>query len=434
MIRELARSAAVAVLTRFLGEGRPQAAAQGTTDVGWWRAMLGGSQSAAGVTVSSGSALRASAIFGAIKALSEDIAKLPLNVYEVTYDHKRRPIRRPAFDHPVQMLLNTPNKIQDRLQLKEFISAQAILNGNGVAWIKRLYNGKPVELHPVPAAYVSVHQAVNGEIFYQFSPPAHLTQILPLGLVPKRDVLHIMGTSEDGYWGLSPIKRLMNAVGLTLAMEEHGSELFKNGADPGGVLKHPRTLADENVFKRLRDQWNERYTGAGNRHKTIILEDGMSFEKMAMSSVDAQFIEGRRFQVEEVCRIFRIPPQKLMALDRATFNNVEHLALDYIADSLMPWLERWEAQISARLFDPYEQTRFYAEFDIHRLARGDFKSRVDSVRSGVASGVMTINEGRGKLDLDPVEDGDVRLEPLNMLPAGEDRETDETKKEEKADA
>ena len=401
---------------------RPQAATAGTTDIGWWRALAGGSTSSAGVAVTPGSAMRASPLFAGVKVLSEDVAKLPLVVYERRYDERGRSTKRRAVGHPVQMLLNTPNKVQDRFQLKDFMTSQAVLNGNGIAWIQRNGAGRPIGLHPVPAPYVSMHQAPNGEVFYQFSPPAHLTEIIPLSLIPKRDVLHVMGTTESGYWGVSPIARLKDAIGLTLALEEHGSELFKNGADPGGVLKYPHQLNNEEMMTRLRKQWAERYEGRGNRGKTIILEHGMEFDKLTMSSVDAQFIEARKFQVEEVARILRIPPQKLMSLDRATFNNVEHLALDYVNDSLMPWLERWEAQIQARLFTPSEQERFYVEFDVTRLARGDLKSRVESARAGVQSGVMEINEARGLIDLDPVEGGDVRLEPLNMVPAGEERE------------
>ena len=382
-------------------------------------------------------------MFAAVKVLSEDLAKLPLRVYRRRVDvASGRVTRELATGHPVQMLLNEPNGIHDGFQLKDFIQSQAVLNGNGVAWIQRNGRAGAMALHPVPASYVGVFQAPDGSVFYQISAPPHLTDIIPTGMIPRRDVLHIMGMSEDGYWGISPIGRLRDAVGLTLAMEQHGSELFANGADPGGVLKHPARLSEEGA-KRLREAWSSRYEGAGNRHKTVLLEEGMEYSKLGMSSVDAQFLEGRRFQVEDIARIFRVPPQKLMHLDRATFNNIEHLSLDYINDSLMPWLERWEAQLNLRLFSGYEREQFYVEFDVSRLARGDLKSRVDSARAGVQAGVMTINEARRLLDLDPVKDGDVRLEPLNMTPAGQDgrapgagqaQEADPMPAEEPADA
>lgn len=395
----------------FGAAGENIKAAVSTTDAAGWRSVFGGGTSATGHAISPRNALSSSAVFAAVNVISSDIGKLPLNVRRREIDVAGRTVTREAPDHPIQLLMNFPNRYQDRQQFKDFVTAQAVLNGNGVAWIERMGNGRPIALHPVPAPLVTVLWA-PGDIFYQFAPPSNLVGVLPTDPVPARDVLHVRGLSDDGLWGISPIDRLRNAIGLALAMEEHGSNTFKNGANASGVLEHPGALSEE-AGSRLRKQWEERYSGRQNSGKTIILEEGMKYSPLQMNSKDAQFLEGRRFQVEDIARIFRVPPQKLMHLDRMTFNNVEHLSLDYINDSLMPWLERWESQISDKLFMADERQDYFVEFAVTRLARGDLKSRVDSAMAGI-QGVMTINEARHLLDLPPITDGDVRLEPLNM--------------------
>ena len=415
MIREL--------VGRLFGGADIQARSQDTTDIGWWRGLGIGRPSAAGFPVSPETAMESSPVFAAVKVVSEDVAKIPARVYrwEEVEETRGRMVRKrwrkvEVPGHPIQALLDTPNGWQDRVQFKEAVQAQATLNGNGVAWIERLPSGLPYRLHPVPAPFVAVLYSPNGSVFFQFSPPEHLRDVLPSDPVPARDVIHVMGTSMDGFWGLSPVHKLRDAVGLSRAMEEYGSELFKNGADPGGVLEAPPgpPLQDA-AFQRLRRQWAERYEGRGNRRGTLILEGGMKYAKLAMTSQDAEFLAGRRFQVEDIARAFRVPPHKLMHLDQMTLNNVEHLSLGYINDTLMPWLERWEAQLSSKLFLPSERETFFVEFDLSRLARGDMKSRADATRAAVMAGIMTINEARFALDLDPVDGGDVRLEPINMV-------------------
>jgi HK97 family phage portal protein len=246
---------------------------------------------------------------------------------------------------------------------------------------------------------------------YTYSPkdasPIHLDQ---------GDVLHIRGLSIDGFTGVSLLTWAREVIGGALGQQEHGNRLWKNGANPGIALKHPGKLNDE-AYRRLKESWDANYSGASNSAKTVIIEEGMSIERIAMTSEDAQFIESRKFSRSEIAGITRVPPHMIGDLERATFSNIEHQDLAFVKHSLRPWLVRWEQVI---LRDLIRQPDLFVEFNIDGLARGDLKSRYEAYAIGRNWGWLSVNDIREKENMNPVEEGDEYLRPLNMQPVGKE--------------
>jgi len=236
----------------------------------------------------------------------------------------------------------------------------------------------------------------------------------------QSSVFHIRGMSSDGYTGISPIEVERQTIGMSLAAQDYGARFYKNDARPGGWIEYPGTFQDGEQKDRFKDSWQDAQTGV-NRGRTAILERGMKYHEIAVSNEDAQFIETRRFQVEDIARIFRVPPHKIGHLDKATNNNIEHQGLEFVTDTLMPWLVRFEQAISRDLITPGENDEFFAEFLVDSLLRGDTKSRYESYSLGIQNSILTPNEARVKENLDPLPGLDETLQPLNMGKAS-DRE------------
>ncbi len=230
------------------------------------------------------------------------------------------------------------------------------------------------------------------------------------------DVLHIPGLGFDGIMGYSPIALEKNAIGLGIAAEEYGSTFFKNGARPSGVLTHPNTVKDP---KRLRENWNATYGGSSNGGKVAILEENMSFTPISLPNNEAQFLETRRFQVEEICRIYRVPPHLVGNLDRATFSNIENQSIDFAVHTIRPWLVRIEQAMNRALFADSEKGRFYVQFNLDGLMRGDYKSRMEGYAIARQNGWMSANDIRALENLNPIPDeegGSTYLVNGNMVP------------------
>lgn len=219
-----------------------------------------------------------------------------------------------------------------------------------------------------------------------------------------------MGASP--YIGLSPILQAKEAIGLALAMEEHGARIFGAGARPGGVFKYAKTLGPE-AMKRLRDSFNSAHAGGENAGKTLILEDGMDFTPLQFNSVDLQFLELRRHQVAEIARVFRIPLHLLQELERATHNNAESMGQQFLSLTLLPWLKMWEGAIRRALLTAEERPEYYAEFLTDDLARADLAARFDAYAKAVTNGLLSPNEVRAAENRSPYPGGDQFRLPLN---------------------
>ena len=229
-------------------------------------------------------------------------------------------------------------------------------------------------------------------------------------------MLHIPGLGFDGLVGYSPIAMAKNAIGMAIACEEYGAKFFSNGASPGGVLEHPGTIKDP---QRIRDSWQSTFGGSGNANKIAVLEEGMKFTPIGIAPEQAQFLQTRKFQIDEIARIFRVPPHMVGDLDRSSFSNIEQQSLEFVKYTLNPWVVRWEQSIARALLTPEEKKKYFAKFNLDGLLRGDYQSRMQGYAIGRQNGWMSANDIREleNLDLIPDEEGgNLYLINGNMLP------------------
>lgn len=355
-----------------------------------------------GVQVTSSNALQITTVYQCVKVLAESIGMLPLSLLVESGNTRQK-----AIKHPLYRLLKTaPNDYMTSQEWKELVIAHLCLKGNHYSYINRV-NGKVVELLPLSPSAVLPSLSDDHEVSYKVTFKNGTVKT-----IPSDQILHIKTFSMDGLVGLSPIAQNANALGLAKATEKHGSSLFKNGAKPFGGLKTAGTLKDEQ-YNRLKDSLAN-YQGADNGFKPLILEGGLEWVQVAITPEDAQYLETRKFQRSEITGMFRVPPHKIGDLERATFSNIEHQSLEFVTDSLMPYLTRIEGRIDFSLLSTSEQSNHYAKFNVNALLRGDMKARAEFYTRMVQNGAMSPNEIREKEDMNPREGGDVYLTPLNM--------------------
>ena len=250
--------------------------------------------------------------------------------------------------------------------------------------------------------------------------------------------MHIPGLGFDGLVGYSPIAMAKNAIGMAIACEEYGAKFFANGAAPGGVLEHPGTLKDP---QRIRESWQSTYGGTSNAHRIAVLEEGMKYTPIGISPEQAQFLETRKFQINEIARIFRVPPHMVGDLEKSSFSNIEQQSLEFVKYTLDPWVIRWEQSIMRTLLSQEEKAQYFVKFNLEGLLRGDYQSRMNGYAIGRQNGWMSANDIRELENLDRIpakEGGDLYLINGNMLPlkdagAFANTETSDDGKEENAD-
>jgi HK97 family phage portal protein len=366
-----------------------------------------------GVSVTPETSMTATAVFSAVRVLSEDVAKLPWELRQRRADGGSEVLQNTS----VARVLERPNRWHTSYEFRQMLQQQLCLRGNAFAVILRNGRGDIEELVPTRPGSVTIYVAPDGDLFYQISRAGDWEHAslrnAPL-MVPKEDIVHLRWMTRDGLEGISPIAYHREAIGLSLAAEQHGAASFNNGVRPSGTLIHPGQLSKE-AADRLREQWHSEYGGSGNAGKTIVLEEGMKFEPAKPSNEDQQFLESRRFQVEEIARIFRIPPHMIGHLDRATFSNIESQSLDYVKNTLMAWLELWEAALKRDLLREGERSRGqYIQFDTQRILRGTQKERYEAHQIALTNGIKSFNEVRREEGLNPVAGGDQLMRPLNM--------------------
>ena len=235
-------------------------------------------------------------------------------------------------------------------------------------------------------------------------------------ILKPSDVLHIPGLGFDGLVGYSPIAMAKNAIGMAIACEEFGAKFFANGAAPSGVLEHPGTIKDPS---RVREAWQSQFGGSSNSGKVAVLEEGMKYTPISISPEQAQFLETRKFQINEIARIFRVPPHMVGDLEKSSFSNIEQQSLEFVKYTLDPWVIRWEQSIMRSLLTPEEKKTYYAKFNLDGLLRGDYQSRMNGYAIGRQNGWMSANDIRELENLDRIpeeEGGDLYLINGNMLP------------------
>ncbi len=363
--------------------------------------------SGSGKPVNAQTAIQLSTVYACVRVISETVASLPLGVYESTDNGSRK-----AMDHPLYRLLHDePNSEMTSFILREVMLAHLLLWGNSYCQILRSGRNQITGLYPLLPDHMDVDRDKNGTLTYTYS-----TSTGQRVSLPPEDILHIPGLGFDGVMGYSPIALERNAIGLAIASEEYGSKFFSNGARPSGILTHPNTVKNPGA---LRESWNSIYGGSGNSNRIAILEEGMRFEPIAIPNNEAQFLETRKFQVDEICRIFRVPPHLVCDLEHATYSNIENSSIDFAVHTIRPWLVRIEQSMNRALFSLQEKGRFYVQFNIDGLMRGDYKSRMEGYAIGVNNGFMSPNDVRRLENLNPIppeEGGDTYLVNGNMVP------------------
>lgn len=383
---------------------------------GW----LSGGRSSAGKLVNEKTAMQVSAVYACVRVISESIASLPLDLF--VYDERGSKKDRELLLYSV--LHDEPNPEMTSFTFRETITSHLLLWGNGYAQVIRNGRGQTIGLYPLLPDRMEVHRDnETKEIYYVY----HVSRdnVIP-GLnagdpvrLDAEDVLHIPGLGFDGLIGYSPIAMQRNSIGEAIATEEYGSKFFENGATPSGVLEHPGLLKDP---KKLRDSWNAAYGGSANAGKVAILEEGLTFKTIGIPPKDAQMLESRKFQVEDIARIFRVPQHMIGSLEHATFSNIEHQSLEFVKYTLGPWMARLEQSMYRRLLNSYEKKDHYIQFNPEGLLRGDLKSRNDAYAVARQNGWMSANDIRAKegMDLIPAElGGDRYLCNGNMVDIGQ---------------
>ena len=397
----------------FTGLFRSRDKPQNRTSGSSYSFFMGGS--ASGKQVNERTSMQMTAVYSCVRILSEAVASLPLNVYRYTDTGGKEK----AFDQPLYRLLHDePNPEMSSFIFRETLMTHLLLWGNAYAQIIRNGKGEVIALYPLMPDRMTVDRDSNGGLYYKYRKSNDDAPTMESGVVSlaPSDVLHVPGLGFDGLVGYSPIAMAKNAIGLAIAAEEYGSKFYANGAAPSGVLEHPGTLKDPT---RVRDSWNSTFGGSTNSHKVAVLEEGMKYTPISISPNEAQFLETRKFQINEIARIFRVPPHMVGDLEKSSFSNIEQQSLEFVKYTLDPWVIRWEQALYRTLLSEEEKKTYFFKFNVEGLLRGDYQSRMQGYATARQNGWMSANDIRELEDLDriPAElGGDLYLINGNMLP------------------
>ena len=345
-------------------------------------------------------ALTLTSVWNAIRLLSESVSSLPITVYRKENNgDKVEDVNNRIYN----LIKFKPNNFQNKITFFEYVMYSILTDGNAYVQIVRDNSANPVQLIPLNPDYVNIFIKEN-ELFYQMDGGS---------VLDSADVLHIKLITDDGIEGLSPIDQCAKAINWSLSMEEFGSTFFKNGAKPSSVLSTDRALS-ETAIERLKNSFNSSYAKLKSSNSTIILEEGLSFKPISISPEQAQFLASRQFGIEEIARIFNIPPHMLKDLSKSSFNNIEMQSQEYVTYTLMPYLTRIEQEMNLKLFRTNELGKTFVEFNVNGLLRGDVKTRNEAYKTAIQNGYMSINEVRQKENLNSIEGGDQHFIQMNM--------------------
>ena len=353
-----------------------------------------------GKNVNEITAMQTTAVYACVRILAESIAGLPLHVYQYKGNGKER-----VPSHPLYFLLHdAPNSEMTSFVFRETLMTHLLLWGNAYAQILRDKAGRIIGLYPLLPNKMSVNRDDNGELFYiyttNFGENPSLKKSVNIKL-QKSEVLHITGLGFDGLIGYSPIAMAKNAIGMTLACEEYGSAFFANGARPSGILEHPSVLKDPS---KLRESWQSVYGGSGNTGKVVVLEEGLKYQQVSIPPEEAQFLETRKFQINEIARLYRVPPHMIGDLEKATFSNIEEQSIEFVKYTLNPWVVRWEQSLCKSLLSESEKSRYFIKFNVDGLMRGDYESRMQGYATARQNGWLSANDIREMEDMNPIPD------------------------------
>ena len=396
--------------------------------------FLGGSTS--GKYVNERTSMQMTAVYCCVRILAEAVAGLPLHLYRYTDSGGKEK----DTENPLYFLIHAePNSEMTSFVFRETMMTHLLLWGNAYAQIIRNGKGDVVGLYPLMPDRMSVDRDEKGNLYYEYTRVSEDAKTMNSKDMTVRlspyEVLHIPGLGFDGLVGYSPIAMAKNAIGLAIATEEYGSKFFANGAAPSGVLEHPGVLKDPS---KLRDSWTETFGGSHNANKIAVLEEGVKFTPISIAPNEAQFLETRKFQIDEIARIFRVPPHMIGDLEKSSFNNIENMSREFVTYTLDPWLIRIEQSMERSLLKPEEKKKCFIKFNVDGLLRGDYESRMQGYSIARQNGWMSANDIRRLEQLDEIPDedgGNLYLINGNMVPlvsAGKWTEKYESGKEEEA--
>lgn len=391
----------------FHSRERPKNATAGSA----YRFFMGNSTS--GKRVNERSAMQMTAVYSCVRILSEAIAGLPLHLYRYTDGGGTEK----AFDHTLYFLLHDePNPEMSSFVFRETLMTHLLLWGNAYAQIIRNGKGEVMALYPLMPDRMTVDRDDSGHLYYRYIASSDEAPETGKGevILKPYDVFHIPGLGFDGLVGYSPIAMAKNSIGMAIACEEFGARFFQNGATPGGIIEHPGKLTNPAA---VRDSWNQSFGGSINAGKVAVLEEGMKYTPISISPNEAQFLETRKFQIDEIARIFRVPPHMVGDLEKSSFSNIEQQSLEFVKYTLAPWIARWEQSISRLLLSSYEKTQYFAKLNVDGLLRGDYQSRMNGYATARQNGWMSANDIRELENLDKIsaeEGGDLYLINGNM--------------------
>ena len=357
-------------------------------------------------------ALSFSAVWAAVRVISDGVSCSPWEVFEDAGNTKKK-----LTDHPVHRLLRVrPNTEMTSKTFRATLCAHVLLWGNAFAEIERARNGNPIALWPIQPERVTIKRDANLELVYivtnEGAPPAELS---------ARDILHFKGLSHEGVVGYSVVTQARESIALGMAAESMGAAFFGNDARPAVAFQYPNELG-EDERKNLKESIETLYGAAKNSWRPIVLEGGMKIETITMPLQDAQFLETRKFQVTEIARWFRVPPHMLADMERATFTNIEHQGREYIRDTLRNWTVTFEEEVNVKLFSESELGRIFTKINLSELMRPDSKSQALYLKTLFNMGAIDIDEVRAEDGRNPIDGGDLRLVPMNMIPLNQVQE------------
>lgn len=362
--------------------------------------------------INSTTAMKYTAVFSCLRVLGETMASVPVVLYKKGPSGDRKAVNDlPIYD----ILHNRPNDEMSPFNFKEMCMNSLNLGGNSVCEKLVDRSGNLVGLYPYQWQQVEISRNKDTKKLEYKIRGSDAT----VGKTLSRDqVFHIPGVSLDGVVGMSPISYAASAIRLGLSYEQFGVNLYKNGAFPSGAFSFDGVLNDEG-YQRLKKDLKENIQGMVNVGNPLLLEQNGKFQQFVINPADAQLIENKRFQIEDIARIFRMPMHLIQELTRSTNNNIEQQSLEFVMYTMLPWFKRWEENIKMQLLTPAQRMAgYYVEFKMDGLLRGDMKTRAASYSLGRQWGWLSVNDIRRLENMSPIDNGDIYLEPLNMKEAG----------------
>jgi HK97 family phage portal protein len=359
-------------------------------------------------SISGYNSMKFTAVFACLRVLAETFCSVPVAEYKKLSNGDREKTDDTGVLH---LFRDAPNSEMDVFNFLQLGMYQVNTGGNFVCERKTTRYGEILELIPYDWQKIQYKRDDSKRLVYEIDGVSGEKKY-------RSQVFHVAGPSTNGIVGLSPLEYAGQAVRLGLTYENFGINFYRNGALPTGVFGHPKTLNDE-AFERLKKTLKEKYTGPNNAGGIILTEDNLSFTPIQMKLVDAELLSSKKFQIEDICRIYRVPLHLVQNLDKATNNNIEHQSLEFAMYTMLPWYKRWESAINGQLLTPeIRKDGYYYEFNLAGLLRGDQASMAQAFATGRQWGWLSVNDIRRMLNMNAIPGGDIYLQPSNMIEAG----------------